>query len=263
MAGHGDRVIPEAWVTYADASYFGVLRVLLRSLEAFSSRPVLVYAVRENLDATGHPNVIDVRRTDDPEHIWTLKLTLMADAASSAKRLIFLDADTVANYSVDDLWQWFAMQQEHPDLPLLPNHTVLTNNAVAVKYEQATGERIDRPFGCTTPIWYTGECVPLLQESADIRRRAEKQWPDVGDGEAVNAALARHGNRRNAPLCTPYYRYADSYLQQTPPPLEAMGEAPELHYHLFHGCKDAKEAGRLLESLSVVRFPTHYERTPR
>lgn len=248
----------EAWVTYAEAGFFPLLRVLLRSLAAFSSRPVLVYSIRATFDASGFGNVADVRRLEGHDHIWTHKLIVLADAAPRADLSIFLDADTVVNYTVDELWSWHARYSQRSDLPLLPAHTVQTDNAVAVKFAALCGETINRPFGCTTPVWFTPACLQALREAVTVKQQAEKLWTEVGDGEAVNAVLSRRGYTVNAPLCTPNYHSVDRYLHQQPS--DAMGEAAEGYYHLFHGCKDPDEAGQILDTLLRPRLPVHYAR---
>ena len=254
-------VVDEAWVTYADAGYFGVLEVLLRSLQEFSTRKVLVYGVRSEFDARPHPNILEVHRADAPDHIWTLKMMIMNDAAPRAQRLIYLDADTIANHSIDEMWSLFEMQQQHPEWPLLPDHTDITRNPVALQYERVTGEHINRPFGCTTPIWYTAACVTVLAEAAVLKRAIERKLPGVGDSEVINATLAFHGSQMNAPFCTPFYQRFRDYLDQHIPVPSEMGEAPEVYYHVFHGCKDPVEAGQIFEALRGVRLPVHYVRT--
>jgi hypothetical protein len=251
-------MIDEAWVTYADGGYFGLMDVLLRSLAAFSTRSVLVYGIRDDYHATS-TNVVDVRRIDSPDHIWTLKMSVMLDAAPRAERLIFLDSDSVANYSADQLWGWFDVQQNRSELPLLHEHTDSAANPAALQYERSTGERIDRPFGCTSLIWYTAECVPLLEEARELKRRVEQINPEIGDSEAINAVLAVRGYTVNAPLCTPYYMRAEDYLNGRIPAREHMHDAHELCYHVFHGCKDAGAACRLLaELIKSKRLPVHY-----
>jgi hypothetical protein len=251
-------MIDEAWVTYADGGYFGLMGVLLRSLGEFSTRPVLVYGARENFDARAYPNVIDAHCLNGQDHIWTLKMVTMIDAAPRARRLIFLDADSVVNHSVDALWETFAKPNARPELPIIPAGTVQTNNPVALRYEKHTGEAIKRPMGGTCLMWFTSACVPFLEAARDLKRKMDGVVPCMGDEEAVNVILSRFGATHNEPLCTPFYKWIDHYLGQMPPPRAELNECSEIYYHVFHGCKDAAEAGQILDRLRGARLPVHY-----
>ena len=253
-------MLDEAWVTISDFGYFGLLDVLLCSLHEFSTRPVLVYSVHAAFDATPHPNVVDVRYVSENAHIWTLKMVKMIDAAPRARRLIFLDADTVVNHSIDEMWSTFDVQAAHPELPLLADNPARTNNPVVDRYRRYTGEEIGRPMGCTCLIWYTAACVPFLVEACDFKRRMDSVVPGLGDEEAINVILARRGSTQNVPFCTPLYHTVASYLRREPFARANFGEAPEVYYHLFHGCKNAVEARALLAGIKSVRLPVHYAR---
>jgi hypothetical protein len=249
-------MIGEAWAVSTNVGYLGVLDVLLRSLHEFSTRPIIVYGLCCDLDTAAHPNVAEFHRVEDGAHPWTARISNMIDSVSRARRVIFLDADTVANYSIDDLWGWFEQQQQRPDMPFVSAHTVQTNNPVATVFEQLMGEKIDRPFGCTIPMLLTADCRPTLEEVLALKRHMDDVNTNMGDGEALNAVLARHGMKTNAPFCIPYWRYIDCYLGQRK--CADMGEATEVYYHMFHGCKDALLADKLFDSLKHARLPVHY-----
>jgi hypothetical protein len=251
-------MINEAWAVSSNAGYLGVLDVLLRSLHGFSTRPVIVYGLCCDLDSAAHPNVSEFYRMEDGAHPWTARITNMMDSVSRARRVIFLDADTVANYSIDDLWKWFDWQQKRPDMPLVSEHTVQTNNLSAAIFEQKMGERIGRPFGCTVPMLMTAECLPVLQEVMTLKQRMDDVSKEMSDGDALNAVLARHGMMDNAPYCIPFYGFVRHYMRQNMPSREEMGDAREVYYHMFHGCKDAAEAQEILTTLRRTRFAVHY-----
>lgn len=252
-------MIDEAWVTYTDgnANYQALMAVLLRSLAEFSTRPVLAYGIRADFPAQGYPNVAQFTRINTPDHIWTQKTLVMIHAAASARKLIFLDADTVANYSIDELWGQLGHERV-PGLPLLQEHTSLYKNPDANRYTVLTGIPQSRPFGCTSLIWFGADCIPALTEAADIRRRLERISPGVGDSECINAVLDRHGYMDNAPLCGPYILWLNHYLKQSPMSQGDMGDVREVYYHAFHGCKWPADAQKAFDAMRGVRLPTHF-----
>lgn len=251
--------LDEAWLTYTDGNpnYQGAASVLLRSLAEFSTRPVFVYGVRADFPAQGHTNIAGVFRNDGPDHVWTQKMLAMITASAHARRLIFVDADTVANYDVDALWGQFGRERV-PGIPLLQEHTTLHGNPDANRFTVLTGEVIDRPFGCTSLIWFGADCTAALQEAADLRRRLEFLSPGVGDSECINAVLARRRFLENTPLCGPYVGWLANYLQQSPLSQSDMGDVREVYYHAFHGAKSPAEAERVFGALRTHRLPTHY-----
>lgn len=251
-------MIDEAWVTYTDGNpaYNAAAEVLLRSLAEFSTRPVFVYGIRSDFPAQGHPNVVQVTRFDGPDHPWTQKALVMIHAAASARRLIFLDADTVANYDVDVLWGQFGIERV-PGLPLLQNHTSMHNNPDANCFTSLTGEVIARPFGCTSLIWFGADCIPALQEAADLRRRLEIVSPGVGDSECINAVLNRRHYMINTPLCGPNFNWLAHYVQHAPLSQGDLGDVREVYFHAFHGCK-GPDAERVFNALRATRQPTHF-----
>ena len=104
------------FVTYANPNYFDILYYLIKGLNIYSEIPIIIYIVNIKNNNILLPekfkefkNVI-LRYVYSNEHIWATKFTIMIDSINFINNkntdFIFLDADTIVNYSIDELFNY-------------------------------------------------------------------------------------------------------------------------------------------------------------
>ena len=121
-----DEPVQEAFVTFATENYFQLLEVTIESVHAFSTRPIIAYGINADIpfDTNKYPRLIK-RRIDKPqnESIYYQKFNIIIQCA--VKFGIYVEADDIVNYRIDDL---FAYCREVAAYPLCPIHPQDPNN---------------------------------------------------------------------------------------------------------------------------------------
>lgn len=102
------------FVSYCDEKFEPVIQCLVESLNEFSTRKVIVYSV--NFDISfDYPNLIKRRyNSTNKDVIWLNPSIILQAFKDGVNEGIFLDADQVVNYNVDDLWEYQKRTNEYP-----------------------------------------------------------------------------------------------------------------------------------------------------
>ena len=161
------------FITYANSIFFDILYYLIKGLNNYSKIPVIIYVVNTPNKKTLLPNKfkefnnIIIRYVTTNDHIWATKLTIMVDAINYINKpnskLIYLDADTTVNYSIDKL---FDFSDKVKNIPYLSEHPDYVG-AVQVLYDSlGKGKKIEfkKNFGHADLIWYNSNCTDFLNE---------------------------------------------------------------------------------------------------
>ena len=233
------------FVTYANPRYFDILYYLLKGLNIYSKIPVIVYIVNNKnnllLNKFKEFKNIIFRYILSDDHIWATKFTIMIDSVNFIKKentkFIFLDADTIVNYSIDELFIYSDKIKNIPYLSLHPDYLSAVNSLYDVIGKNKKIE-FNKKFGHSNVIWYNSNCINFFKECyyLIIRHRG------LGDEPIINYLQNKNNLTENIPYMTPnfsiYKKYINKENLNDQIGLRKTGELKELYLHLFHGCKD-------------------------
>jgi len=112
------HMIEAAFVTFATANYFPLLEVLIKSVHEFSTRPIIAYGINSDIpfSVEKYPQLIK-RRIDDLQYgamplIYYQKFNTILK--SNIKYGVYVEADDIVNYAVDDLFEYCKTIEKYP-----------------------------------------------------------------------------------------------------------------------------------------------------
>ncbi|HSR70464.1 MAG TPA: hypothetical protein VLU25_21220 [Acidobacteriota bacterium] len=245
----------QCYITHCDAAFLPLARVLAEGLEAFSSRPLILYAVNTEVDFA-YPN-LTVRRLDSPpgNHITYLKFRAMLDTPT--EHGVYLDADHVPTPSVDEIFQLSRPADE--DYPLLPRHpSDLKANLVADLMENLQVDEKNLPYLHSCCMSWTPRCRSFLRRCWSLSRRfdASGRHPFVWDESLVNVLLWKRRAERYLPCLNIDKKHFPDWVSGT---LHENREfrrryaAHPFRLTTFHGCKSEAGARRMLDAARSKR----------
>src|SRR5581483_9878849 len=117
-------IIEEGFVAFATRSYFPILEVLIKSVHAFSTRPIVVFGINDDIpfSTTKYPHLIK-KRIDvnlNEFHIFYQKPRIIAH--SGIKYGIYVEADDIVAPNIDEMFTWCKNVQDYPLCPIHPNN---------------------------------------------------------------------------------------------------------------------------------------------
>lgn len=240
----------QCYITHCDAAFLPLAGVLAEGLAAFSSRPLVLYAVNTDVDFR-YPN-LTVRRLHSPpgNHLTYLKFRAMLDTPT--EHGIYLDADHVPTPRVDEIFQLSRPAGE--DYPLLPRHpSDLESNLVADLMEDLQVEEKNLPYLHSCCMSWTPRCRSFLRRCWNLSRQfdASGRHPFVWDESLVNVLLWKQGAKRYLPCLNIDKKHFPAWdsdrLLEDPEFARRYARHP---YRLatFHGCKNRAAARRILQA---------------
>lgn len=262
------------FITYANPKYFDILYYLIKGLNIYSEIPVIIYIVNipgKNIllpDKFKEFNNIITRYVSSRDHIWATKFTIMTDSINYIKnsntKFIFLDADTIVNYSIDQLFNFSNKVKNIPYLSLHPDYIEAVNSLHDVL---GKGKKVEfnKQWGHSNVIWYNNNCLDIFKEgySLIIRHRG------LGDEVVINYLQNKNNLLENIPYMTPNFRLYEKYINKEDLKehigIKKGGEnLEEMYLHLFHGCKDIKLCNKIFNELEYfnsenVDYQIHYK----
>lgn len=113
--------IEEGFVSFATPSYFGLMEVLIESIHAFSTRPIIVYGIDADIPFSNekYPRLIKRRLYDLQSDIYAQKGRIILE--SGLRYGIYVEADDIVNQGVDDLFTWCRKSHAYPLCPIHPD----------------------------------------------------------------------------------------------------------------------------------------------
>jgi hypothetical protein len=238
----------ECFVTHGDERYLPLTEVLVRGLERFSSRPVMVFGVNAEVGWEA-PNLIKRTIRCSPAELYSAKFRAILE--SGVERGVYLDADNVPNRGIDDL---FAACGEVGDYPLLPRHPQELGPLVEELRTELGVARQTMPYVQSCCLVFSRRCLPFVADCERVGRDLARRSPGapVLDEPIVNVLLWQRNAGRQLPSCNipkRYYpRYLDGTLESDADFLSCYGGHP-FHFHTFHFCKDPERSRRMLDEL--------------
>lgn len=242
--------IPEAYVTFATENYFPLLEVLLDSVKAFSTRPIVVFGVNADVPFSQkkYPFMIK-RRIDIPssskESVFFAKPRVFLESRISHG--VYLDADIILNEGCDIL---FTHCQKITDYPLCPVFPWEVNNQQAVMEAMGVANK-SMQYVHAPLIIFSGKCLPFLRQWRKYNISYGALAP-CHDETILNVLLWKYKAKTSINLCDPYYALAYDYLRGGVEQHQLHGYKDwvgKIDFYTFHGCKSAGEARNILALL--------------
>lgn len=238
------------FVTYANPRYFNILYYLIKGLNIYSKIPVIIYIVNINNKNILLPdkfkefkNLI-IRNVLTNDHIWATKFTIMIDSIKFINKentdFIFLDADTIVNYSIDELFNYSNKVTNIPYLSLHPDYNGAVNSLYDVLGKNKKVQ-FKKFWGHSNIIWYNSNCLDIFKEGYSLIIRHK----GLGDEVVINYLQNKNNLLDNNPYMTPNYRLYKNYVNKEDIKkhigIKKNGEnLDEIFLYLFHGCKNTE-----------------------
>lgn len=243
--------IDEAFVAYATADYFPILEVLIDSVHAFSTKPIVVFGVNADLPFSSekYPRLIK-RRLNIVENpnIFHQKPRVILE--SQIRYGIYVEADDILNEGVDQLFEECRNVETHP---LCPLHVSFVNNQQGLM--QALGVTEKSMGYVHGHVIFSEKCLPFIKEWYDVcchyGHLAENH-----DETVLNVLLWKYGAKNHLDLYDPFYLVCYDYLKNDQFSLYSwipdgcqFKKGDNYNVYMFHGCKNPAEARKLLNRL--------------
>lgn len=248
------------YITYANPKYFDILYYLIKGLNMYSQIPVIIYIVNIPGNNILLPNKfkefnnIITKYISTRDHIWASKFTIMIDSTKYINNpnanLIFLDADTLVNYSIDKLFDFSNKVKNVPYLSLHPDYLGAVNSLYNVL---GKGKKVEfnKLFGHSNVIWYNSNCIDIFKEGYSLIIRHK----GLGDEPVINFLQNKNNLLENIPYMTPNFRIYEKYINKEDLK-EHIGKKKggenleEMYLHLFHGCKNPDLCNKIFNELN-------------
>jgi hypothetical protein len=179
-------------------------------------------------------------------------------------KFIFLDADTIVNYSIDRLFDYSNKVTNIPYLSLHPDY----KDAVNSLYNQLKkGKKVEfnKLWGHSNVIWYNTNCSYIFKEGYSLIIRHK----GLGDEVVINYLQNKNNLLENFPYMTPNYRLYKNYINKEDIKqhigIKKNGEnLEEIFLYLFHGCKQHELCKKIYHELEKfnsenIDYQIHYK----
>lgn len=256
-----EGLIEEAFVTFATENYFKSTEVLLDSIKAFSSRPVVVVGVNADVPFSSEKYPFLIKKRIDVQPLTRAQICLAKSKAileSGVKRGIFVDADLLINKGFDVLFEHCKRDLSYPLSPIHPQDVSDQQPVMAV---MGVAEK-SMPYVQDCVIVFSPSCMPLIEEwnTCNIQHG---HLAACYDETTLNVILWKHGVTESLKMCSPYYPLAYDYLsgkteQHIPHGYEDW--IGKIDFCAFHGCKSGAEGRSILKKL-IERARTNHSQT--
>ncbi len=236
--------IEEGWVAYATANYFSLAEVMIASVHAFSTRPIVLVTL--NADAPfsteQYPRLIKKRIDVDLEHISPYLYKPKAILSSGLENGVYIDCDVILNKNCDTLFNFIAQAEEHP---LCPLH----EKDADVSWEPMVFfglEKRSMHYVHADVLVFSKQSQPFLTNWCNLCLNFPFLGNPCYDETLLNVSLWRIGATQHLPTIDPYNAYFADYFRLN---AEQIQQEPYSYWYLFHGNKNPEEGWRMLNSL--------------
>ena len=241
-------VLEEGFVAFASKSYFPLLEIMLDSVHYFSTRPVIVYGINDDIpyDTDKYPRLIKRRIDMDPEKIkrpWIFYQKPNIILKCGIRYGIYIEADDILNYGVDNL---FAIARKVDRFPICPVH----------QHDPCDQKEVMDALGVTEKsmpyvhghVLFSYKCLPFISEwyqaCQDYGHLATN-----ADESVLNVMLWKYKSTFYTSVFDPYSKEAlEAYLEGSPAP-KSYSVRHKVKYYMFHGSKNRYEARSIFNTL--------------
>lgn len=243
------RPIEQAFVTFATKNYFPLLEVAIKSVHAFSTRPVIAYGINDDIPFSQkqYPNLIKRRISVNPKYakppyVYFFKFCIILD--SGIKQGIYIEADDIVNYKIDDLFQESAHVGQFPACPVHPDNP---DNQKELMAELGVTEKTN-PY-LHGHIIFADACKPFLLECYQTCLTYGSSIKGNWDETVMNVLLWKYKvHDHYLPIFDPYFSAHTAYINEQPLNMNITIKTP-IYCHMFHGAKNAVSAHSILDVL--------------
>ncbi len=243
--------VEEGFVTFATKNYFPLLRVLLDSVHYFSTRPIVVYGVNDDIPFSyqDYPRMIKRRLDIDfkKESIFYTKPRIILE--SKILKGIYVEADDIIYKGVDALFEQCRLIEKYP---LCPRHVSDPDNQQNIMHALGVSKK-SMPY-VHGHVIFSNSCMPFIREWYKTCLALHDLRPANWDETILNVLLWRYNVTKYADVFDPSYRWLDYFLAGDIPP--RLYPFSNVHCYMFHGCKDPKEAHAIFERLIAINKET-------
>ena len=236
-------LIEEGFVTFATSNYFGLLEVLIASVHTFSTRPIIAYGVNADIpfSTEKYPRLIKRRLLDLQGDIFAQKSRIILE--SKLQYGVYVEADDIVNQGVDTLFSWCRNSHAFPLSPIHPDDP--DNQQMMMEH---LGVKEKSMHYIHAHVLFSQECMPFVKEWYDLCVQFD---PVAGNADEtiLNVLLWKNNVTDSVPIYDPFYEHYREYLQGIDLKYETV-DGP-FYCYMFHGCKNASEAWRILHKLKV------------
>lgn len=239
--------IEEAFVTFATENYFPLLQVLLESIKAFSTRSIVAFGVNADIPFSQeeYPFLIKRRINVDlnKESIFFQKPRIILE--SNIHYGVYIEADDIVNYKVDELFQWARNVKEFPLCPLHPNPP--DNQDEVMKIVGVVKKSMPYVHG---HVLFSYRCQHFIKEWYEGCLSYGYLAPNF-DETILNVLLWKYDYRKSLPLFDPFFEFCTTYLDGVCLD-EVLPNLGEIKAYMFHGCKNPIQALSILNDLKLT-----------
>jgi hypothetical protein len=259
--------VAEAFLTFleldrgAPGAYIELARVLVASIRTFSTRPVIVYGVTAHGEDTAtarqlrnmtaefaRPGLVQLRFIQPaPGSLFFSKLK--AVIASNIGCGIYVDADAVVNYRVDELFA--TCQARRAPHPLLVAHNNDPNNQQGSGRWQGGGgtQPKSAPYAWAASFMWSSEAVPFMLDAYERCVVGSEFNRANYDETALNVLMWERGIREQACVYATYPRAGELeawYANQSWPLHARYSVHDVVAFHVSSGGKNPEKSWALL-----------------
>lgn len=253
------------FVTYANPKYYNIVYCLLKTLNEYTNIPTIFYVVnkyKENIPVPEKFKELNVyiRYVYTDEHIWATKLYVLIDTIIRTKQntnFIYIDADTLANYTINNLFNYSYMVD---NIPYMSLHPTYETSEIVLHNSLPKGKKVDfkKKYAHSDVIWYNNNCINFLREGYNII----KDHHGLGDEIVLNYLQNKYNFYENIHFMTPLYTLLYDYIEKKDI-YKLLGTKKnfidELSLNLFHGLKNINQLNEATEKL--IEFNKKNENT--
>ena len=179
-------------------------------------------------------------------------------------KFIFLDADTIVNYSIDRLFDYSYKVTNIPYLSLHPDYKDAVNSLYHVL---GKGKKVEfnKLWGHSNVIWYNSNCSNIFKEGYSLIIRHK----GLGDEVVINYLQNKNNLLENNPYMSPNFRLYKNYINKEDIKqhigIKKNGEnLEEIFLYLFHGCKQHELCKKIYDELEKfnsenIDYKIHYK----
>jgi len=150
----------KGFVTFLTPNYESISKVLVDSVLEFSKYPIIVCGVDYLPSFINHERVIFKKIINPNSSIMFQKLNCIL--SSGIKKGIYLEADDIVNYKIDELFN----SCPTGEFPTAPTHPLDPNNQK--KFMEILGVKRKSQKYVHGHILFNNKCLPFIQECYDV-----------------------------------------------------------------------------------------------
>lgn len=207
------------FVSFTDENMLDISEYLVKSLNVFSDDKIILYSVNCDIPFN-YPNLIKRRIDYNIKDVIFLKPYIILESLKEVENAIFIDADVIVNYNINDLWNFHKEINNFPLFTSGPWKTSILyskpnpNTTILSKYKQSLYPLI-LPYVQTNLFVYnnSNENKKIFEEWNDMcldesNYSLIKEEYFIFDESLLNVLLKKH----KCNVCLPY-KLVNTYVK--------------------------------------------------